>query len=492
MIYRLKQRWTAESGYREVLKIAFPLILSTASVSLQHFIDRVFLTWYSAEAIAASMPASLMSWTVICLFMGTAAYSGTFVAQYYGAKRMERIGPAVWQGIYIAVAMAVVALLCYPLADPVFALVGHAEGVQQMEVVYFKILLAGTPFIVISNAITGFFSGLGRTWTVMWINVIGTAVNLLLDYLLIFGYYGFPEMGIAGAAWATNAAQAGMAVLFFVLMIRPAYNREYHTLQGWRFEASLFRRLLRYGLPSGWQYLLEVFAFTAFIFMVGNIGLIELAASNIAFNINMLAFMPMFGLSAAVSILVGQHLGENRPDLAEKATWSAYHMAFGFFSILGISYYMVPDLFIWPFAAQAEGGDFTPIQLLAANLLKFVAFYCLFDAGVMVFSGALKGAGDTRFVAIASISLSWSGMMLPSLLLLHYRQSIYWFWVTVTFYVTTLCLAFLWRFLRGRWKSMRVIEEAPPDLAVENSGAAGLAEAPVLLAEASNSLAAGE
>ncbi|MCB0303312.1 MAG: MATE family efflux transporter, partial [Calditrichaeota bacterium] len=85
MIYRLKQRWTAESGYREVLKIAFPLILSTASVSLQHFIDRVFLTWYSAEAIAASMPASLMSWTVICLFMGTAAYSGTFVAQYYGA-----------------------------------------------------------------------------------------------------------------------------------------------------------------------------------------------------------------------------------------------------------------------------------------------------------------------------------------------------------------------------------------------------------------------
>ncbi|NIW98799.1 MAG: hypothetical protein GWN13_11235 [Phycisphaerae bacterium] len=100
MLTKLKQRWRERSGYGEVLKIAFPLILSTGSWSVQHFIDRMFLTWYSPQAIAASMPAGLLFWTVISLFVGMAVYVNTFVAQYYGAKRKDRVGPSVWQGIY--------------------------------------------------------------------------------------------------------------------------------------------------------------------------------------------------------------------------------------------------------------------------------------------------------------------------------------------------------------------------------------------------------
>ena len=98
----LKHRWNTESGYREVLAVAIPLILSTASWSVQHFVDRMFLAWYSPETIAAAMPAGMLNFSMVSIFMGTAGYVSTFVAQYYGAKRFHRIGPALWQGVYMS------------------------------------------------------------------------------------------------------------------------------------------------------------------------------------------------------------------------------------------------------------------------------------------------------------------------------------------------------------------------------------------------------
>jgi MATE family, multidrug efflux pump len=455
----LKTRWQEESGYREVLRIAFPLILSTGSWTIQHFIDRVFLTWYSREAIAASMPASMVSWTVTSLFVGTASYINTFVAQYYGAKRFDRIGASVWQGIYLAIIATPIMFIFYPFSDGLFKLAGHHGTVQELETVYFKMLLFGSPFAIIANSISGFFSGRGKTWVVMWTNAAGMVSNIVLDYLLIFGNLGFPEMGIQGAGIATVIATVITAGLFFVFLARPSMNAEFYTIKNWGFDRELFRRLLRYGLPSGLQFVLEILAFTIFIMMVGKIGTRELAASNIAFNINMLAFLPMFGMTLAVSALVGQRLGENRPDSAEKTTWSAFHIGFFYFGILALSYVLTPHLYLFPFTLQSNPEDFQPIARLTIVLLRFVAIYCLFDAANMIFSGALKGAGDTRFVAGASIGLSWVLMIIPCLISIHFFEvGINWLWFFVTLYVCGLGLMLFLRFKRGIWKSMRVIE----------------------------------
>ncbi len=471
MIQQIRQRWHEESGYREVLKISLPLILSTGSWSLQQFIDRMFLTWYSPAAIAASMPAGLANWTLLSLFVGIAVYVSTFVAQYYGAQRPDRIGAAVWQGIHFSLITAVAVIPFYFLAPGLFALFGHSPEVMQLETVYFQILLFGAPFVVIGNAISGFFSGLGKTWTVMWVNFAGTAVNLVLDYLMIFGYGGFPELGMAGAGWATVIGIVFSAALFFALMLRPPYRQTYQTLRQWRPKPELFRRLLRYGGPNGMHFLLEIFAFTIFIFLVGQLGLLELAASNIAFNINSLTFMPMFGLTIGVSVLVGQRLGEGRPALAEKATWSAFHLGFIFFTTIGFGYFAAPWLFIYPFAAQADPVSFAPIGDLATILLRFVALYSLVDAGNMIFSGALKGAGDTRFVALCSFTLSWVTMLIPSMLALYvFGWGIYALWTGVTVYVASLCLAFWLRFRQGKWKSLRVIENEGAIPPVQESG----------------------
>ncbi|MEJ2164998.1 MAG: MATE family efflux transporter, partial [Desulfobacterales bacterium] len=202
----LKNRWHRDGGYREVLVIAIPLILSTATWSVQHFVDRMFLTWYSPEAIAAALPAGMLHFSMVSIFMGTAGYVSTFVAQYFGAGRYERIGPALWQGMYMSLIGGLLILCAIPFAEPAFRLVGHSPAVQTNEVVYFKILCLGAGPYIASFALSGFYSGRGRTWPVMWVNAFTTFVNLVLDYALIFGRWGFPELGIKGAGIATVIA----------------------------------------------------------------------------------------------------------------------------------------------------------------------------------------------------------------------------------------------------------------------------------------------
>ena len=323
-------RWSAPGGYREFLRIAFPLILSTASWSLQHFVDRVFLTWYSTEALAASLPAGMTSFVVVSLFLGTASYTNTFVAQYVGAGRPERVGAALWQGVYLSVLAGLACLAVAAAAEPLFAAVGHDPGVRAGEVVYFRILCYGVFPLILSTVLSCFYSGRGRTWTVLGVNAVATAVNVVLDYGLIFGRLGMPEMGIAGAAWATNASAAASALLFLALLSRPDYRRRFGTWSLWRLDAPLFARLLRYGGPSGLNFMIDIFAFSLFVLLVGRVGTLELTATNLAFNINSLAFMPLIGAGVGLSTMVGQRLGKDDPDGAEYCTWTGFHLAVGY------------------------------------------------------------------------------------------------------------------------------------------------------------------
>ncbi|MFZ0391129.1 MAG: MATE family efflux transporter, partial [Calditrichia bacterium] len=410
---KLNQRISDENGYAGILKVALPLILSTSSWTLQQFIDRILLTWYSADAIAAALPASMVNWVFMSFFMGTAAYVDTFVAQYYGAEKYHRIGPAVWQGLYLSALSILIIPLLYPLTGSFFRLMNHPPAIQQMEADYFRILLFGAPLLSVTSAVTGFFAGRGKTWTVMWINFAAMLVNILLDYLLIFGNWGFPRMGIRGAGLGTVLAMGASAVLFLIMMLKPRFNEKYYTLKGWRFETPLFRRLIRYGAPSGLQFMLEITAFAVFTMLIGNLGDTELAASSIAFNINSLAFLPMWGMSIAVSVLVGQRLGDNRPADAAQVTWNAFHLALLFFGILVVGYLFLPGLFLLPYGWQADSAEFLPVRSVTIVLLRFVAFYSIFDALNMIFSAAIKGAGDTHFVAGVSVSCSWLLMLLP-------------------------------------------------------------------------------
>ena len=345
MLNYIQDRWSAEGGYKEVLIIAVPLILSTGAWSILLFIDRMFLSWYSADAIAAALPAGMTSFSMLCLFIGTAAYVNTFVAQYYGAEEETKIGAIVWQGIYFSILSLVLIVPAYFLAKPFFSIMGHAPAVQHQETIYFKILMYSAMFMVLNNALSSFFSGLGKTMVVMWVSILITVVNILLDYLLIFGHYGFPEMGIRGAATASNVAVIVGSMAFLSLIFQHKYRKRFHLINSWKFNLNLFNRLIYYGFPNGLRLFIDMTAFTAFLMFVGTVGKREQVATNIAFNIEALAFLPMVGMMIGIAVIVGQRLGENKPDLAEKAAWSAIHMTLAFFGILAVLYIFMPEVF---------------------------------------------------------------------------------------------------------------------------------------------------
>ena len=458
----VRNRWKSEGGYREVLSLAFPLILSTGALSLQHFVDRMFLTWYSPAAIAAVTPAGMVNFTLVSLFMGTASYVTTFVAQYYGAGQDKRIGPAVWQGIYVALIGGLVHLAMIPLAGHIFGLIGHEKLVMGYEIIYFRILCLAALPVIASSTMAGFFSGRGETWPVMWVNVIATLVNMLLDYILIFGRLGFPELGIRGAALATLASTCFSCIVYLIMISRGSYRDRFRTVSGWRFDKKLFRRLMVYGFPNGIQFFLDVAGFTIFILLIGRLGTVYLAATNIAFNINSLAFMPMIGFGMAVSILVGQKIGEGRPELAERNAYSGFHLTFVYMSSMALLYVFVPQLFLAPYAMHGNEQTFIQISRITVVLLRFVAFYSLFDGLFIIFSSAIKGAGDTRFVMLAIITVSISVLVVPSYLaLVVFKAHIYVAWTIASVYVASLGILFFLRFTGGKWKSMRVIEKMP-------------------------------
>ena len=135
----------------------------------------------------------------------------------------------------------------------------------------------------------------------MWANVLATAINAVMDYTLIFGHWGFPELGIRGAAIATIISSSVQILVYLALIARREYYLRYRTLAGWRFEQALFVRLVRFGLPNGVQFFFDMIGFSIFILLMGRLGTTPLAAANIALNVSILAFLPMIGIGIAVS-----------------------------------------------------------------------------------------------------------------------------------------------------------------------------------------------
>lgn len=459
---RVRDAFAGPGGTAEVLRVSYPLILSHLSFTLQTFVDRVLLTWYSAEAVAGAVAGLFITWGVIGLFTAAGEYVTTFVAQYRGAQRPERIGPALWQGIYFSAGAGLVMVGLTPLLRLVFDWAGHDPSVREHEVRYAGILMAGGFPVVLMATLASYFAGRGKTLVILRVNVLVTLVNMVLDYLWIFGHLGFPRAGVAGAAGATIVSEAVGAAVYLGLILRAEDRRVYATLSGWRFDPALFGRLLRFGLPSGLHWAIEILGFGLFLLLVGRIGTLELAATGIAFNLNGLVFVPMLGLGVGVTSLVGRYIGASQPELAERSTWSAIGVSFVYMAVWGAVYCLLPALLLAPYRAGADPVGFAPLGALTAVLLRFVAVYSLFDMLNVVCAAALRGAGDTAFAMWSSTFFAVFAMLIPTYVALSYFEAgIYSAWTAASAYVFCVGTLLFLRFRAGRWKALRVIEAGP-------------------------------
>ena len=309
---------SASSSYRALLRIAVPLIITSTSFMVQNFCARMFLAWYSPEALQAAVPAGILFFTLVCGFMSTAAFANSLVAQYYGSGDLHSCSRSVAQAVLLALFSFPLILLLIPAGLWMLSVSGHSPAVLVEEKTYFSILMLGGVQMPLSSAVSSFFSGRGLTRVVMLCAIAGAMLNLLLNWLLIFGVGPFPEMGMAGAAIASVISGFVSPVVMLLLYFSPKNNRLYGTRRFFYFDAPLFRRLLRFGVPSGIHMTLDIGAFSLFVLLVGRLGETAFMAANIALSVNMIAFMPSIGIGQAAGIMVGQHMGRRDFDGASK------------------------------------------------------------------------------------------------------------------------------------------------------------------------------
>jgi len=450
--------WSRPCGGRDVMQMSVPLIISMSALTIMQFVDRMFLYWHSEEAMAAAMPAGMVQFMLVCFPMGIAQYTSTFVAQYRGAGHKDRIGVAFSQGVRVGFYCTPLFLATIPLAPAIFRLAGHDQHMAELETLYFQVNIFGGGAFVIASSMSAFFVGLGKTRVVMVVDTMSASLNVILDYGWIFGHFGLPGLGIEGAAWATVVSLWFRVAAYTVLMTQSRYRLPYYIWDGRHFDAPLMARLLRFGAPNGLQLLIEIGGFTLFLLLVGTLGKEAMAATTLAFNINLLAFLPMLGVGIALSTIVGQQLGRNRPTLAARATWTALVIALSYMGAVALMYVAIPDVLLMGHAAGSSPDEFQKLRDTTVVLLRFVAAYCLFDAMNVVFASALKGAGDTKFIMLVSLIVTpfpllaaWAGMRFAG-------GGLIWCWVIATLWVSSIGVLFAARFLHGRWREMRVIE----------------------------------
>ena len=443
----------------EVLRIALPLVVSTGTFSIVLFMDRTMLLWHDGASMSASMAGGNLFWVCLCLPMGIVSMTGAIISQYVGAGQEQQVGRFLWQAVWLSLIVTPFYLILGSFAEPLFSLSGQASELIPLQSSYFRILMLGSTGMLIESALSGFFSGTERTRVIMWVSLFSGLVNLILDSALIFGVGPLPSFGIQGAAVASVLSLWFKAICYIALLTRKSTSERYHILSGCIFDRRLIKRLLYFGFPAGLMHLVESGGFTAMMLRIGTFGDIPLRSTTMAINFNMVAFIPLVGISIAASVLVGRHLIASGAAAATQRVMVAIAIGVTYSLLWIIAYLVFPDTLLNFYQLKSPDAGSIEASIIARTLLQFVSLYILFDAIQLILAGALRGAGDTWFVLLAGLTTSGTAITI-GFIFEPATNPLYWWWNVLSGWIITLAVVMTLRFLQGRWKSMKMIDTA--------------------------------
>ena len=442
---------TQSSILRELMVLAVPIIISQGAYAFMIFTDRYFMAQLSATHISASMSGGVTAYVTLSLFLGMVAYANALIAQYFGASELHKCSKVVTQGIILAILVApVLALMSYPTAG-LFRLMGHSDELVELETIYYQVLIWGGVFSLAKAALSSFFSGIGRAWVVMVCDLTGVLLNIVLSYGLIFGRWGLPEMGIAGAALGTVIATACTLGLFLGFYLQKELQATFSIATAWVFDKAIVAQYLRFGFPSGLEAFMNVVTFNLFLLMFQTYGVNEGAAMAIVFNWDLLSFISMVGLHIALMSLSGRMVGSRRYADLNKVILSGLGIALLVTTIVAVLF----AVFRYELVSVFDTGDasFGAIRVLAGLMMVGLVLYVVAAWLNLAASGVLRGAGDTRWLMMMSVSLHWL-MLIAQILIIKVWQlgpMVSW-WAFVSM---LMCLAttYLYRLKWGPWRN---------------------------------------
>jgi len=453
-----------ETSLGFMFKLAGPMVVTTASFTLMQFVDRIMVSRLGTAALAAVLPAGFVAAIPAMCTMGVFASVGTFVSQCYGRGQKKECTSYFWQAIYMGLAFSLLVLaICWPLAPMIFRSFGHEPEVVELEVIYFRIMLFSNVAVVFVWAGTQFFMGIHRPLLSMYASLTAQVVNITANYVLIFGKFGFPEMGIAGAAWGTVIGVAVGGGIRMMTFLSGDVRRDFENREMFKVDFRKMADLLKVGLPAGFELAVSSGIWGTILFwLVGGFGKEAQAATSAGLACTNLSTMPIEGIRTALSVAVGKSIGRGKNRIAVKQTRLCLRIALTYMGIVGVCFLLFGQTLM-----RLWSSDEKVIQI-GAEILIMAAIYQVFFASRTVYSGALRGAGDTLWLAGASafgaiIVLGLGGFVIINLFA---GLGALGPWIAATLSIIAMGLANRIRFKSNKWRQINLFKPVAAEIEV--------------------------
>ena len=446
---------TQGSLLKHLLRLAGPIILSYILQDAFNIIDMIFVGRLGPGAIAAVGVSGNLLRLIGVFSLGISTGTGIMVAQYLGARDRGHAEHIVMQSILLAVFFSIcVTLVGYPLAKPGLLAVRMVDPeVLRLGTTYMHIVLIGISTMFVSMTLGSIFRAGGDAVTPMIVLVFSTLINIVLDPLLIFGLWGFPKLGVAGSAYATLT---GRGVGVIILLYLCWTGRAPISLRDVRFRVDFTEMLaiLRLGVYSSMQGFWRHVSRLGFLWVIGPYGKTVVAAYTICMRLRILVMNPGFGIANSVAPLVGQNLGANQVDRAERAARVANILGAAIMAVIGAIFLVFPEMFIRIFTLD------TNVIEIGTVYLRFLAPTFGFIGFSLVLGKALNGAGDTFSPMVITLG-SQLVVGLGLVIVLSYLIGLNGVWIGIALSnVVQGVVMWLW-YRTGRWKSIKLVNRKP-------------------------------
>ena len=432
------------------------MVVSQGTFAVMIFTDRYFLSQIDPVHMAAALGGGIASFFSFCFFIGLLSYTNAMAAQYLGAGETGKCPKVVTQGIILTAMSAPFLTLVTFLVVGIFDAMGHDPVQVELERTYYLILMSGVLVTLAKTVISSYFAGIGRTHVVMICDVFGLCVNVPLCYAMVFGKFGFPALGIAGAGISTVAATILALMLFAAFYFRKEHRDRFQVRDSFMLDVKILRRLWRLGFPGGLEMFLNIAAFNLFLLMFQSYGIAEGAAATIVFNWDILSFIPMIGLHVSVISLIGRFVGARDMARANEVITAAFTLALTYSALLAVLYMSYRFPLVEVFAPPS--GDFTAVRDLAAFMMIGLSSYVMADAIILVSGGVLRGAGDTRWLMVASVSLHWAMLVAQFLIIRVFELGPRVSWMAFVALVIAIALVYALRLRSERWRDPEALD----------------------------------
>jgi len=448
MINTLK-RHLAEVPYN--LKLATPVVLGMLGHTLVAFADNIMVGQLGPAELAAVSLGNSFLFIAMSVGLGLSTAITPLIAEADGFKKSFEIKKVFKHGVLICGIVGVLLTGVVLFSVPLLHKMKQPEEVLVFAVPFLSIVGVSLIPLMLFQAIKQLCDGLSRTRLPMYASIIGNLLNVVLNYLLIFGNHGFPQMGVAGAALGTLISRVFMLILLIVFLKRSTYFSPFLTDLRWRLVSWRFsRRILALGLPSSFQVFFEVTLFTSAIWLSGILGTLYQAANQIALNLASMTYMVGIGLNVAAMIRVGNQKGRKDYKRLNEVAQSIFFLTVVIELLFAVVFltarHVLPELYL-DANDPLNRADNLIVMALASELLLWAAVFQLFDGLQVVIIGALRGMQDVNFTAYITFIAYWLvGFPVCYYLGLHTALASQGIWIGLTLGLTVSALLLYLRF----------------------------------------------